>query len=124
MEINVYAPHYIDTRQNFTAFQNEFVNKLKDLEDNKQMYYVCGGININLIKSSTNNGIKYYFDEIISVDSQVLIDKPTRIMSNSASLVDHIYCNDPTSKFSPCISMADMSDHCQLMYIYLLRTPF
>ena len=69
--------------------------------------------NNNLVKSSTNNGIKYYFDEITSVGAQILIDKPKRITSNSASLVDHIYIykNDPTNLITPSILVADMSDH-------------
>ena len=35
-------------------------------------------------------------------------------MSNSASLVDHLYTNDPVNKFTPGIIVTDMSDHLPL----------
>ena len=105
------AAIYRHPRQNFTAFQREIVDKITRLEDSKQIYYLCGDINIDLIKNSTNNGIKFYFDDIIGTGCQVLIDKPTRITKNSASLVDHIYSNDALNKITPCIIVAEMSDH-------------
>ena len=110
----VLASLYRHPRHNFTLFQNELTNKLAKLDKENLIYYLGGDVNINLIKTSTNNAIKFYFDDVTSAGTQVLINKPTRITADSVSLVDHIYCNDPLNNLTPGIVIADMSDHLPL----------
>ena len=111
---SICAVLYRHPRHNFSLFQTQLVDKLKFLDNQNLTYYICGDTNINLIKASTNSGIKYFFDDLTSAGTQVLVNKPTRIVSNSASLVDHLYTNDPVNKLTPGIIVTDMSDHLPL----------
>ena len=56
--------------------------------------YICGDININLLRYSSNSNVKYYVDSINIVNCISIIDKPTRITPTSRTLIDHIYSND------------------------------
>ena len=58
----IVAVIYRHPRHNFSNFQNELILKLKKLEDDNYLQYICGDININLIKTASNNAIKFYFD--------------------------------------------------------------
>ena len=121
---SIIASIYRHPRHNLSSFQNQLTDRLKRIEDENFLHYIGGDFNINLIKTSSNDAIKYYFDDIIRSGSQVLIDKPTRITSNSASIVDHIYCNDPSSHLTPGIILADMSDHLPVLLRVENRSSF
>ena len=75
------------------------------------------------MKTSSNNAIQLYFDQITEAGGQTLIDKPTRITGYSTSLVDHIYTNDPYNKLSPAIILTDMSDHLPIFLVLGTTNP-
>ena len=54
-----FAAIYRHPRHNISAFQAELIDKLNILENTNTPYYLSGDININLLKCSTNSGIKF-----------------------------------------------------------------
>ena len=55
--------------------------------------------------------IKAYADMLLSNSCNLLIDKPTRITSSSATLTDHIISNNISSETISWIGLCDFSDH-------------
>ena len=102
---------YRHPRQNYSSFQDAFCDKLNFLNSRKSTYYVCGDFNINTIRSSTKNAIKFFTDSVHACSSVNLIDHPTRITDRSATLLDHIYTNDMKRDLLPGIILQDISDH-------------
>ena len=74
-------------------------------------FYIFGDININMIRSNVNDRIKFYIDQLQSVNCHNIIDKPTRVTMSSATLIDHIYTNDFDNVLLPGIILSDVSDH-------------
>ena len=68
-------------------------------------------MNVNLLRYSSNTGVRFFVDEIHGVGCQFLIDKPTRIRNGKVSLVDHILTNAMQNSITPGILLADVSDH-------------
>ena len=55
--------------------------------------------------------IKAYADMLLSNSCKLLIDKPTRIIFSSATLIDHIISNNVSSETISEIGLCDISDH-------------
>ena len=56
--------------------------------------YLCGDFNINLLNSESHNGTKDFIEMLYSLGLYPLIDRPSRITSNSATLIDNIFTNE------------------------------
>ena len=84
---------YRHPTSNFTAFQNKFTSILNLLNQTKQEYVICGDFNIDQIKLEKNSKINKYFNAVYAEGCINLINKPTRITENSATLLDHLYSN-------------------------------
>ena len=60
----------------------------------------------NLIRPAT-----HYLNAINSVGCNALIDKPTRVTSDTASCIDHALSNLDQSSFENHIILSEVSDH-------------
>ena len=58
--------------------------------ENKNVY-ACGDYNIDILRMNKSKPIQSYFNAIMCYSCRFLIDKPTRITSGSATIIDHIY---------------------------------
>ena len=70
---------------------------------------IMGDFNIDLLKCESSN---YSHDFLSSLQSCFLtpaIDKPTRVRSTSATLIDNVFINNP-DKVVAC-GISDLSDH-------------
>src|SRR6218665_2943567 len=81
--------------------------------------YLLGDFNINLLKVANHRGSEEFLNLLYSHSFYPLIDKPTRITSETATLIDNIFTNAyPSSVLSASIWLTDISDHlpvcCQL----------
>lgn len=88
-------------------FQNQFTQTLNELAKHKKEYIIFGDFNVDLLKHQNNS----YVDSVYAEGCFCLIDKPTRITSHSATLLDHVYSNILEKTLSTDILLFDISDH-------------
>ena len=53
-----------------------------------------GDFNVDLIKYASNTNTGYFYDLLCSYSFRPLILQPTRVTSNTATLIDNIFIND------------------------------
>ena len=108
---NVIGLIYRHLTSNFTEFQDKFTSILNQLKQNKQDYVICGHFNIDQIKLEKNSKIDKYFNAVYAEGCINLINKPTRITENSATLLDHLYSNLTNHITHIGILTFDVPDH-------------
>ena len=52
-----------------------------------------------------------YLNMISSNGAFLPIDKHTRVLGNSGSIIDHVITNDISNTIFPCLFLSDISDH-------------
>ena len=102
---------YRHPRHSFSIFQEKLCSTLEKISLENKNIYTCGDYNINFLRINQSQAIKNYYNAIMSYSCRLLIDKPTRITSGSATILDHIYTNDYESSITPGILVTDVSDH-------------
>ena len=102
---------YRHPRHNFMKFQDSLTHTLTKLEKCNIKYYILGDINIDFLRYSDHNRVKFYVDTLHSVNARNLINKPTRLTEHSFSLIDHVYTNDSNNEIQSGIVATDISDH-------------
>ena len=81
--------------------------------------YLLGDLNINLLNYETHPDTAEYLNLLYSHNFLPIINRPTRITEQSATLIDHIMCNN----FGPSIScyqgilVTDISDHYPVFHV-------
>ena len=55
---------------------------------------ILGDINVDLIKYGNNNLVDSFYDQVSSHAFRPLILQPSRVSSNSATLIDNIFTNN------------------------------
>ena len=86
-------------------FQTYFDNTLD------KPIYVMGDFNIDVLKSDTCNFSHNFLLTLQSYSFVPIIDKPTRVYNNSATLIDNIFVNRVEGKLSSGNIVSDISDH-------------
>ena len=71
---------------------------------------IMGDFNINLLINSNRN-TKTYTDLFTSYGYYPFINKPTRVSTHSATVIDHIWCNNTDMVTGGGILLCDISDH-------------
>ena len=101
---------------------------LKDFEDtldsilskiDKRLCYLMGDWNINLLAYDCHNPTTSCIDSLYSYGYSPLINRPTRITSTSATIIDNIFTNnhDATVDAYQGIMVTDISDHFPIFHI-------
>lgn len=80
------------------SFQTYFDETLEKLSMSGKPIYVMGDFNINLLNAETCNFTKDFLFSLQSYSFIPTIDKPTRVNSNSATLIDNIFVNKSVGK--------------------------
>ena len=70
-----------------------------------------GDFNINLLNAETYNFTKEFLLTLQSYSFIPTIDKPTRVYSSSATLIDNIFANKNCGKITSGNIISDISDH-------------
>ena len=70
-----------------------------------------GDFNIDLLKIFKKETIRQSANMLLGSMCKCLIDLPTRVTSESKSLIDHIYTNDIKHRINSGILVSDISDH-------------
>ena len=94
---------------------SEFFSKLNELLSNvakeQKPCYLLGDYNIDLVKYQQHFHTNNYLDNLFSHCFLPLINRPTRITTHSASLIDNIFTNHLASDSKSGILFTDISDH-------------
>ena len=115
-KINV-ACIYKPPKVNVKTFTDKFKDYVESLST-KNETYICGDFNINLLKHESHTDTKIFADQMFSSGFYPLINKPTRITENTATLIDNIWCNNVNhthDSFSGII-IDDLSDHLPIFH--------
>jgi len=73
--------------------------------------YIAGDFNIDLLKSESCNYAHNFLLSLQSYSFIPLIDKPTRVYENSATLIDNILVNNTANLLSCGNIISHISDH-------------
>ena len=99
----LYRQH--NSPESFLSYFNDTVERF-----NKPVY-IAGNLNIDLLKSESCNYAHNFLLSLQSYSFIPLIDKPTRVDGNSATLIDNILVNNTTNLLSTGNIISDISDH-------------
>ena len=94
---------------NFITSLNEKLQQLKRGSTSK--YYVVGDFNINVNPPNSNESSSNFLYMLASSGAFLLIDKPTRVFSETRTLNHHIITNDTCNIIYPCVFLCGISDH-------------
>ena len=83
---------------------------LSDVKSIKTIF-ICGDFNIDLLKHANHNNTKQFLDTTHSSGLYPLIDKHTRFIDNSTTLIYNIFTNELRFKLTSGIMSNDISDH-------------
>jgi len=95
--------------EDLTTFIDDFTSFLENCEHRKS--YICGDININLLKISENNHFNMFYENVTSHGFIPQITLPTRLSDTCNTLIDNIFTNNFGNKHVNCILSTVISDH-------------
>ena len=86
----------------FFNFSNYFSNRLS---------FILGDFNVDLLTASSLQSSSQFYNNVASCSLLPVFTKPTRITSNSQSIIDNIFTNFPLRNCLLKILVVDISDH-------------
>ena len=98
-------------RQGQTYMFSENVEHIFSDAKGMKTIFVCGDLNIDLLKHESHKSTRNFLDMMYSLDLYPLIDKPTRITDSSATLIDNIFTNELHHYITSGMICNDISDH-------------
>ena len=110
----IYRPPNSDVVQ-FTSLISGILQNIKT--ENKKCF-LLGDYNINLLNAEKHHPTSDFLENMFSYEYIPLINKPTRVTGQTASLIDNIYCNHVPSELTLSgLFYTDVSDHYPIFYI-------
>jgi hypothetical protein len=113
--IAVIYKHPGSSVQGLQYFTNELILRLKKINKENKKCVILGDLNIDGTKMSMNEHVKNFFETILDHHWVPTITLPTRITSNTASLIDHIIINEHLIKNATELEsgniFSEISDH-------------
>ena len=118
---NIYRPNsapFADVKRSNTLL-NEIIENIKSKPDyrNAKEYFICGYLNIDLLKYETHQDTCSYLDTLLLNGLLPLVTLPTRISNHSATIIDHISTKIHDDQYDTGIIVTDISDHFPIFYI-------
>ena len=110
---DIYRAHKTDTN----LFLSDLSNCLTKITNENKECYISGDFNLNLLKHNTEHHINEFLNSFHSHNMFPLIDRPTRITSHSATLVDNIFTNVLTHSIKSGVCVVDITDHFPIFQI-------
>ena len=102
----LYRQH--NSPESFLSYFNDTVERFNASD---KLVYIAGDFNIDLLKSESCNYAHNFLLSLQSYSFIPLIDKPTRVYGNSATLIDNMLVNNTTNLLSTGNIISDISDH-------------
>ena len=111
----IYRPPDTDIR----LFNEQLSSIIIKSKTEKNLFYLLGDFNINLLNTDSHNATQEFTDLMYSHAVLPNITKPTRVTKRSATLIDNIFCNSlfTTQKILTGILYTDISDHFPVFHI-------
>jgi len=109
----IYRPPNTDITL-FNASMDQLLSVIK--RENKASS-VMGDFNINLLNTDNHLGSSEFLNCMYSYSFFPLINRPTRITNQTATLIDNIFCNIAQNSVLDGILLTDISDHLPIFCI-------
>ena len=106
---------YRAPNRNLVQSLKEMVCLLETCERTNLQVFISGDTNINLLKS--NNNTENYLSILQNFQYRQLVNSPTRISSNSISIIDHQLVNTKVSSASSYVVNSQVADHLPVLTI-------
>ena len=91
----------------FNENMSDIIHKL-NLSKN---YILCGDFNINLLKCNNHRGTNIFFDILSNAGLNPLVCLPTRVSSETATLIDNVFSNIKVDSNNGVLIDDTISDH-------------
>ena len=92
-------------------FQSYFEETIERLASSGKHIVIMGDFNIDLLKWASSSYSHEFLSSLQSCFLFPSIDKPTRVRSTSATLIDNIFINNPDQVVACGNIISDISDH-------------
>ena len=92
-------------------FQLYFDESIEKFTSSGKDIVIMGHFNIDLLKCGSSNYSLNFLSSLQSCYLTPAIDKPTRVRSTSATLIDNIFINNPDKVMACGNLISDLSDH-------------
>ena len=113
--ISVYHRQPADDFKQYKIYLENSFNKMKN---SNEAIYIVGYTNLNLIDNETNVKFKNYLNLLFKKIFIPVINKPTRVSRNNATITDHINTNHFLNNgVHSGIVTTDISDHFPIFLI-------
>ena len=112
----IYRPN-TPPKADIDVFMSTLFEILEIVELENKNCIIMGDVNIDLLKYNTDGKTKSHVNNIFANGFLPVITKPTRVTHSSASLIDHIYSNLKSLKYSSNIIITDVADHYGITHI-------
>ena len=114
-----YCRYISPTRNRFKGFQWWYGRGIECSQEREQIFYLMGYYKINLLNYGKHVETNEFVDLLHSYSFICLINRPTRIKKQSATLIDNIYTNkhDDLANTFQWLIHTDISDHYPMIHI-------
>ena len=113
---------YRRPNSNFNSFLDEYEGILTQISNENKLVYLMGDFNLNLLDSKTLS-VSRYLNTLNGFNFISTINKPTRISSCSATIIDHIFTNNYMNFVKNGILYESVSDHMPVFSCFKLNYP-
>ena len=107
---------YRHSNSRVSDFPKSLKTTRENLNEPKPKYFIWGDINIDLLQSSTKVQVKSY-SMLFSLGCLPFITYLTRVTSNSAMSIDHLYTNNMPHQATFFIILDDISDYMPILML-------
>ena len=125
---NIYRPNTapLANLERAIEIHNQIIEKiLSNIDHKKCDIQILTDFNINMLNFDTHGLTNDYINSLISKSFLPIINLPTRIKYQSATLIDHIWTNKVCSSYNSGILINSLSDHFPVFYfeegLYLIE---
>ena len=105
--------------QNLQDFMNSLDSLLTSISKENKICYVLGDWNLDLINHHCHDTTGELLETMYSRMFFPLITRPTRITSNTATLIDNIFANNFNNFSVSGLLFCDISDHLPIFTLFL-----
>ena len=109
---------YRAPNDNLTNFVKNFNEVFDRIAKENKLCYLVGDFNVNLMNYQTNNLTGELLDSMHSHLLSLLINRPTRITSHTATLIDNIITNNIDADSVNGLLPTDISNHLPIFSIW------
>ena len=102
---------YRPPNQNPRDFISDLDHLLSKISKENKLCYILGDFNLNLMNPNCHQPTSIFLDLMYSNMLFPLIMRPTRITSNTATLIDNIFTNNLNHVMFNGLLFTDISDH-------------